>query len=619
MRIAVTSYSQQSESPTKFDLDPHLQTVDTLTPRVLGSGSMAGAEEPKVRPLLSFSDPWELRTRPFAFESATRSDAANPLGLNHLRDMTGQRNSACVRETSKLTCSPETREWCGPPVTRQRGRNPLRCSMCMHASPALFTGRGSAACALHACTCAGMHPVLYAPNPTPSPGSASTCRTLTTSYRRRAAAQTWRLNGQARESKSPLTMLKGGACPFASAPALLKLGWSPSNLLHGSLRPRVGATAAPRCSEAWRRRRCRPAAPLRVRRRPQADCGATDPKSSPDRPRPPCCAQAVGALFQNGTHRRHREGARHGAAPASAPCCLAPGPRACDAGRLAAGAAPCSPDEDRRRRDAPFCINTSLWPFAPWKGRPRSSNKCPSPPYSPCSPGHILVWRPSAGAGAPTAGGCAGPDARHAGGGAVLGRGLGQRPDRAAPVPQGAPSLRGPPSIGMSLCLCSSRGLPGVLNAAEPVPPTRGLPTAAAPRWPSADPRAAPLAFAGRPQRGTRAPRRSQRSPRCCGRCARLAGPVLCALCTWALLYRPARAGVRNRLRFAAAACPSAPHPNSSPMTAVHFPDTCWRAPAHARVQAAGVFGALSERLLPAITGLKSDRSAGLPWGGGGP
>ncbi|KIZ06240.1 hypothetical protein MNEG_1717 [Monoraphidium neglectum] len=72
---------------------------------------MAGAEEPKVRPLLSFSDPWELRTRPFAFESATRSDAANPLGLNHLRDMTGQRNSACVRETSKLTCSPETREW----------------------------------------------------------------------------------------------------------------------------------------------------------------------------------------------------------------------------------------------------------------------------------------------------------------------------------------------------------------------------------------------------------------------------------------------------------------------------------------------------------------------------
>lgn len=69
------------------------------------------APEPLVRPLLPFSDPWELRTRPFTFEGATRSDAANPLSLNHLRDMTGQRNSACVRETSKLTCSLETREW----------------------------------------------------------------------------------------------------------------------------------------------------------------------------------------------------------------------------------------------------------------------------------------------------------------------------------------------------------------------------------------------------------------------------------------------------------------------------------------------------------------------------
>jgi hypothetical protein len=57
------------------------------------------------------TDPWEIRTRPFTFEGTTRSDAANPLGLNHLRDMTGQRNSACVRETSKLTCSLETREW----------------------------------------------------------------------------------------------------------------------------------------------------------------------------------------------------------------------------------------------------------------------------------------------------------------------------------------------------------------------------------------------------------------------------------------------------------------------------------------------------------------------------
>ncbi|KAI8472327.1 MAG: BRO1 domain-containing protein [Monoraphidium minutum] len=72
---------------------------------------MAAADEPKVRPLLPFADPWELRTRPFAFESAKHSDAGYPLSLNHLRDMTGQRNSACVRETSKLTCSPETREW----------------------------------------------------------------------------------------------------------------------------------------------------------------------------------------------------------------------------------------------------------------------------------------------------------------------------------------------------------------------------------------------------------------------------------------------------------------------------------------------------------------------------
>jgi hypothetical protein len=74
---------------------------------------MASSEAaPIVRPLLPFSDPWEMRTRPFAFEGATRSDAASPLSLMHLRDMTGQRNSACVRETSKLMCSPETREWC---------------------------------------------------------------------------------------------------------------------------------------------------------------------------------------------------------------------------------------------------------------------------------------------------------------------------------------------------------------------------------------------------------------------------------------------------------------------------------------------------------------------------
>lgn len=77
---------------------------------------MSAKEEPEplVRPLLPFADPWELRTRPFSFEGTTRGgDAAgaSALSLNHLRDMTGQRNSACVRETSKLTCSPETREW----------------------------------------------------------------------------------------------------------------------------------------------------------------------------------------------------------------------------------------------------------------------------------------------------------------------------------------------------------------------------------------------------------------------------------------------------------------------------------------------------------------------------
>lgn len=84
---------------------------------------MSTQEEPEklVRPLLPFADPWELRTRPFAFESAgTRAaapaaaashDDTGALGLNHLRDMTGQRNSACVREASKLTCSGETREW----------------------------------------------------------------------------------------------------------------------------------------------------------------------------------------------------------------------------------------------------------------------------------------------------------------------------------------------------------------------------------------------------------------------------------------------------------------------------------------------------------------------------
>ncbi|GBF99683.1 hypothetical protein Rsub_12377 [Raphidocelis subcapitata] len=67
--------------------------------------------EPLVRPLLPFADPWELRTRPFSFEGTAKAADASVLSLNHLRDVTGQRNSACVRETSKLTCSLETREW----------------------------------------------------------------------------------------------------------------------------------------------------------------------------------------------------------------------------------------------------------------------------------------------------------------------------------------------------------------------------------------------------------------------------------------------------------------------------------------------------------------------------
>lgn len=64
---------------------------------------------PVVRPLFVFDDPWQIRTKPTSFEGVVKPGEI--VSLNHIRDMTGQRNVACVREATKQGCSPDQISW----------------------------------------------------------------------------------------------------------------------------------------------------------------------------------------------------------------------------------------------------------------------------------------------------------------------------------------------------------------------------------------------------------------------------------------------------------------------------------------------------------------------------
>ena len=64
---------------------------------------------PPVRPLLVFQDPWQTKTRSCTFEGVVKPGEI--VSLNHIRDMTGQRNIACVREQAKQSCSPDQIQW----------------------------------------------------------------------------------------------------------------------------------------------------------------------------------------------------------------------------------------------------------------------------------------------------------------------------------------------------------------------------------------------------------------------------------------------------------------------------------------------------------------------------
>jgi hypothetical protein len=64
-----------------------------------------------VRPLLYWDDVWQTKTKPTSFEGVVRPGEV--VSLNHIRDMTGQRNIACVREQAKTSCSPDQIQWWG--------------------------------------------------------------------------------------------------------------------------------------------------------------------------------------------------------------------------------------------------------------------------------------------------------------------------------------------------------------------------------------------------------------------------------------------------------------------------------------------------------------------------
>uniref|UniRef100_A0A383VYS6 BRO1 domain-containing protein n=1 Tax=Tetradesmus obliquus TaxID=3088 RepID=A0A383VYS6_TETOB len=63
------------------------------------------APAPPVPPLLPFDDPWQIRTQSCTFEDL--ATAGEVVSLNHIRDMSGQRNISLVREGTKFACSPD--------------------------------------------------------------------------------------------------------------------------------------------------------------------------------------------------------------------------------------------------------------------------------------------------------------------------------------------------------------------------------------------------------------------------------------------------------------------------------------------------------------------------------
>eukprot|EP00775_Hariotina_reticulata_P008638 gene8638-8819_t len=63
---------------------------------------------PPVPPLLPFDDPWQLKTRSCNFEELVT--AGQVVSLNHIRDMSGQRNTSLVREGAHFKCSPDQQD-----------------------------------------------------------------------------------------------------------------------------------------------------------------------------------------------------------------------------------------------------------------------------------------------------------------------------------------------------------------------------------------------------------------------------------------------------------------------------------------------------------------------------
>ena len=51
---------------------------------------------PVIRPLVPFDDPWRVRAADASFEHAVKA-GGEIVTLNHVRDMTAERNVSCVR------------------------------------------------------------------------------------------------------------------------------------------------------------------------------------------------------------------------------------------------------------------------------------------------------------------------------------------------------------------------------------------------------------------------------------------------------------------------------------------------------------------------------------------
>jgi hypothetical protein len=74
-------------------------------------------DPPPAPPLLPFDDPWQLRTKSWTFEELVTPGQA--MSLNHMRDLTGQRNVSLVREGTQLSVSPGALDGCGASAAMQ--------------------------------------------------------------------------------------------------------------------------------------------------------------------------------------------------------------------------------------------------------------------------------------------------------------------------------------------------------------------------------------------------------------------------------------------------------------------------------------------------------------------